>query len=825
MSPVETGSLMTAAPTTRRTGWYLPWVVLGVVAVYLLSVFGRMNPPKEPYNLNDFARLPVVEGGRVKPLESAARVYLRMISGREEFADEKGDKQPAIRWYLDVLAGGGGGEKGGPAWKYKAIRIDNEQLLSELNLKPVEGLRYSLDDLGPKWEVIAAKSAAADDKRRKGKPIDLTETKILELANRLQLIINIGRFKGLDARDNKLLLLPPATAGDEWQSLGEYREAAFHDGKLAAMRTARDKVGNRLDALTPAEVAKLVEKLHGVQMERLKPQQQEQVVKASLQFLKADPATLPEEARTEWLEATLELLPADQEAIRATLKTDTDARLNANAAAVAWDKMVTAYREKRPDGFNQALADYQATQLQNVAPKDLAKVRIEAMYNRFAPFYQCTGLYVLVFLVSIAGFVASGAEKRDWGIALRLSATRLLLLTLAVHTAALLMRMYVMDRPFVFVTNLYSSAIFIGWGCVALGAILERLYPIGIGNVLAATLGLATTIVAHNLATEDTLEMMQAVLDTNFWLSTHVTTVTLGYTATFVAGFLGIAYVVQMLAAVIKDSYRSTQPTTNGALLAFGVAAAGIALIPALAGWVGFDILEKLELIHPNIATLLKYGLATALAVYALCLLITRAGADAPNASPTVPAFARPVVGLALTPEVGKVLGQMTYGVLCFATLLSFVGTVLGGIWADQSWGRFWGWDPKENGAVLIVLWNSLILHARWCGLVKDRGVAVLAVGGNMICAWSWFGTNQLGIGLHAYGFDTRLADGCANFWFSQLVIIGLGLIPRPFWSSATRRLAAAPMSISEPAPAAPAPRPPESNGHHKPGGKKSRRR
>ena len=61
---------------------------------------------------------------------------------------------------------------------------------------------------------------------------------------------------------------------------------------------------------------------------------------------------------------------------------------------------------------------------------------------------------------------------------------------------------------------------------------------------------------------------------------------------------------------------------------------------------------------------------------------------------------------------------------------------MLGGIWADQSWGRFWGWDPKENGALLIVIWNALILHARWCGLVKDRGVAVLAVVGNMITAW-----------------------------------------------------------------------------------------
>ena len=89
-------------------------------------------------------------------------------------------------------------------------------------------------------------------------------------------------------------------------------------------------------------------------------------------------------------------------------------------------------------------------------------------------------------------------------------------------------------------------------------------------------------------------------------------------------------------------------------------------------------------------------------------------------------------------------MGQMIYGVVCFATLLSFVGTVLGGIWADQSWGRFWGWDPKENGALLIVIWNALILHARWGGLVKQRGMAVLAVVGNMVTGWSWFGTNQL---------------------------------------------------------------------------------
>src|SRR6202030_326747 len=177
------------------------------------------------------------------------------------------------------------------------------------------------------------------------------------------------------------------------------------------------------------------------------------------------------------------------------------------------------------------------------------------------------------------------------------------------------------------VTNLYSSAVFIGWGCVLLCLVMAMVLhtafrvPPGLVCAVGAALGFPTLLVAHYLSLGgDTLEMMQAVLDTNFWLATHVTCITLGYTATFVAGFLGIAHILR-----------------------------GVLTAP-------------------------------------------------------------------LTTEKSKTLAQMIYGVVCFATLLSFVGTVLGGIWADYSWGRFWGWDPKENGAVLIVIMNALILHARWGG-------------------------------------------------------------------------------------------------------------
>jgi ABC-type transport system involved in cytochrome c biogenesis permease subunit len=120
----------------------------------------------------------------------------------------------------------------------------------------------------------------------------------------------------------------------------------------------------------------------------------------------------------------------------------------------------------------------------------------------------------------------------------------------------------------------------------------------------------------------------------------------------------------------------------------------------------------------------------------------------------------------------------MIYGVVCFALLFSFTGTILGGIWADQSWGRFWGWDPKENGAVLIVLWNALILHARWGGLIRHRGLAVLAVLGNVVTAFSWFGTNLLGIGLHSYGFTQTGFLWLAGFTAIQLLLTLLALAP-----------------------------------------------
>ena len=120
----------------------------------------------------------------------------------------------------------------------------------------------------------------------------------------------------------------------------------------------------------------------------------------------------------------------------------------------------------------------------------------------------------------------------------------------------------------------------------------------------------------------------------------------------------------------------------------------------------------------------------------------------------------------------------MIFGITCFSLLFSLVGTVLGGIWADQSWGRFWGWDAKENGALLIVIWNALLLHARFSGIARTRGLATIAIFGNVVTAWSWFGTNMLGVGLHSYGFMDKAFNSLMGFILSQLAIIALAYVP-----------------------------------------------
>lgn len=344
-------------------------------------------------------------------------------------------------------------------------------------------------------------------------------------------------------------------------------------------------------------------------------------------------------------------------------------------------EIMVAHSNDDVEAFNEGVRDYHRWLSENQPDElDAQRVSFETFFNNFAPFYYSAFSYLFAFVFGVAGLLV-------WSKPLNRTAFLVILATFCVHTFALGARIYISGRPPV--TNLYSSAVFIGWGCVILGMIFESIYRLGIGNIIGAALGASTLGISHLLAGDgDTFKVLQAVLDTQFWLATHVVCITLGYSTTFLAGALGLYYV---LAGVTTKS---------------------------------------------------------------------------------------------ITPQTSKDLSRMIYGTVCFGIFFSFVGTVLGGLWADDSWGRFWGWDPKENGALLIVLWNAILLHAHWDKIVGRRGLAVLAVGGNIITSWSWFGVNELSVGLHAYGFTEGVWASLWAFWISQSVVMLVGVLPLRLWRS-----------------------------------------
>ncbi len=342
-------------------------------------------------------------------------------------------------------------------------------------------------------------------------------------------------------------------------------------------------------------------------------------------------------------------------------------------------QMLSSYAGNKHERFNTQLAEY-LSRLESGLPSDNTKARFEAFFNHANPFGKCIILYLVALVLSFLAWLG-------WSGPLNRSAFILLWLAFTVHTLALVARIYLSGRPPV--TNLYSSAVFVGWGCVLLGFLLERFDRTGISNLISAIAGAVTLMIARALAAEgDTMEVLRAVLDSQFWLATHVTTIAVGYSANYVAGLIGVIFIL------------------------------------------------------------------------------------------------RGILTRTMTMELREDLARMIYGTICFGTFFSLTGTILGGLWADDSWGRFWGWDPKENGALMLVLWNALILHARWGRLVRERGLAVLAVLGNIVVTWSWFGVNQLGVGLHTYGFTSGTTLWLALFVASQVLVMGIGLIPERFWRS-----------------------------------------
>lgn len=660
----------------------IPWVVFVLGLAYVLS--GLRRPAQNEYDVDGFGHLPVLLNGRIKPLDTVSRTTLLLLQDRQTVYVEGGGKRTPNEWMLDAMF------RPDRADVYRTFKIDNLELLTlvgktEENLKiqypdtarkvlalmgfiPNKYRRFTYAELSPFLPEIERQAQLAEAEE--------AQTRTAFQKGSLALYSNLVTYQqlkysfGMPGRND---------------FLNELR--SFHSTLPKGIEAVRAKqAGQPFDE---ALAQKMVETVRDF----------ETMTRFGSMF-----AVPPAEGTgtMEWRKVGQALM-------------DTFKNGELNAVVQNYVMMGDAWRAEKPAEFNQAvtrLQDY----LHGAVGDRLTKIHAEIRFNQAEPFYKSIILYAVIFLVGIASWIR-------WSPLIRRASFFLLLAAFLATTAGILTRMMLEGRPPV--TNLYSSALFVGWAAVGLCLILDAVYKNAVGIVAGGAIGFCTLLIAHHLSLSgDTLEMMRAVLDSNFWLGTHVVVITLGYAATFLAGFLAIIYIVMgIFTKWLSASFdRRSLALSDGSPESVGA--------PASAG------AEK------NLAA---------------------------KSSETN----------------GQAIQRMVYGIVCFATLFSLIGTILGGIWADQSWGRFWGWDPKENGALIIVIWNALILHARWGGWAKARGQMCLTVFGNVVTSWSWFGTNMLGIGLHSYGFMDSAFFWLLTFVGVQIAFVLLGaLTPLDRWRS-----------------------------------------
>ena len=623
---------------------WLPLILTAVMAAWFL---GSLRAPQDKgFDYAGFGHLPLLANGRLQPMDSLARNSLLELRDKQTLNlepwkdwNEKPEIIPAAQWLATVMM------DPDQADQWPVFRVDNPELIALLKLPGKDKAQHQ-DGKHYSWNQIQPAFSALDQENERVQKIedvhrDAFQRAVVKMHDRLLLYVRLKNT------------LQPDDAQDWTAELADYAQ-----GMAAGAAAVRAQENNqKYDQTAYNQFMGFARRFQFM---------------AQLDPPLLVPPTQSWQSRNDWS-------PVGKALISDAAVGTIDPSIQDYAA------MVIAFKKGDVNSFNRQLSQYRGFLKSNFSGA-LKKVDAEVFYNLMEPFYRAMVIYVLAgVLACLSWFNLSETLRR--------SAVWLVGLALVIHTTGLIFRMALEGRPPV--TNLYSSAIFIGWGAVVLGLVLERFHRNGIGVFVSSGIGFITLIIAHNLALGgDTMEMMRAVLDTNFWLATHVVVVTLGYASTFVAGFLALIYIVRGVFTRTLDAATS------------------------------------------------------------------------------------------------KSLARMVYGIVCFATLFSFVGTVLGGIWADQSWGRFWGWDPKENGALIIVLWNALVLHLRWGGIIRERGLINCAIFGNVVTSWSWFGVNMLGIGLHSYGFTDAAFRWLMLFVISQLGFIVLGLLPKSLWRSSAARTA-----------------------------------
>jgi ABC-type transport system involved in cytochrome c biogenesis permease subunit len=599
-------------------------------------------PSWDKETLRVFATLPVQDDGRVKPLDTFAAFKLLKFHGSRSCPDVEGKSLSPTAWFINCVF------YPDAAKQYKVFRVDNDAVIIAVGLLPKKKRDYySYAELEPAREKLLTLGRQYMGKEEQQRSV--METELMSLG------MNLREFEDLTSF---------ADFARKRFSLAEHKEIAPVFPNQAEcrvsdiLRKAPDLFNAFVDLKKKSEASAPELKDFSAFLKEI----QESAGDATT--LALFPPPVGSESK-EWYS------PADM--VQAAFSGET---LPAGQIDLLAGFEDLAFSAASPEAFKkQTAAFHQSLVALAAARGEYGKIGLEVFLYRMQPFYNALILYVLSFILVACLWMRPGSRGLAATSYLSILAPTILL------AVGITLRCIIRGRPPV--TTLYETILFVTAVAVAVSLFMEWVNRQRVALSLASVLGVAGMFLANKYEVRegsDTMVSMVAVLDTNFWLATHVTTITIGYAAGLLSG--GLAHVF---------------------------------------------VLGKLLRLKRNDAGFYR-GLT-----------------------------------------------RMVYGSLCFALVFSVVGTVLGGIWANESWGRFWGWDPKENGALMIVLWQLAILHARKDGMLRDYGINLSAILGGIVIAFSWFGVNMLGVGLHSYGFASGAHLALVSFYAFETVVVLLG--------------------------------------------------
>jgi cytochrome c-type biogenesis protein CcsB len=266
-------------------------------------------------------------------------------------------------------------------------------------------------------------------------------------------------------------------------------------------------------------------------------------------------------------------------------------------------------------------------------------------------------------------------------------------------------------------SNLYESLFFLAWGVTAIHLFAESISRSALVGVVTAPVAMLITAFAALKLPDDMQASAPLVpaLKSN-WLMMHVSVMMLSYATLLVGSVLAIAFLVVTRGQEIE--LRGSSLGGNGYRLTSSLATQNVDLASAAAP------IMPIETSAPGNTAVLTL--------------------------PTMAATAT------LTPQrlsLADTLDNISYRVIGLGFPLLTIGIIAGGVWANEAWGSYWSWDPKETWALILWLVFAAYLHSRITKGWQGRKPAILAAVGFVVVWICYLGVNLLGKGLHSYGW------------------------------------------------------------------------